>query len=267
MTRIVIHAGFHKTGTSSVQAMLRKNGDRLARHLRVFLKDDFEALTKAARAFSIHRDSARLEKVRARAAEFFAMLDPGDARPVLMSSEDLSGHLPGRHGIGRYDAAPPVMAMLEEVIRTRPGSETELTFVFSTRDPEAWLRSTWWQNLRSTRLTTEFDAYSEEIGTAADMGAVLAEAATALAAAKVVGAPLEHSRDRPEGPLAPLLDLVGLPEGIREKLEILPPVNAEPEIGLSEVFLALNRSGLNDKNLRDAKTLLRKMATKQMTQR
>ena len=47
MTLVVIHAGFHKTGTTSVQTALTENAERLAPHLRVLLKPDFKPLTDA----------------------------------------------------------------------------------------------------------------------------------------------------------------------------------------------------------------------------
>jgi hypothetical protein len=68
MTRIVIHAGFHKTGTTSVQTMLDANRRILGRRLRIYLKSDFGSLTKAARAFSTDQTPAMLAKVATQAS-------------------------------------------------------------------------------------------------------------------------------------------------------------------------------------------------------
>ncbi|MDU8912947.1 hypothetical protein [Aestuariicoccus sp. MJ-SS9] len=264
MTRIVVHAGFHKTGTTSVQSMIRENRSALQAHVRCYLKPDFEDLTGAARAFSIDPDARRLAAVGREAADVFGSFDPDDPRPVLMSSEDLSGHLPGRHGLDRYDAAPLIMAQLADAARARFGDALDLIFFFSTRDRAAWLRSTWWQNLRSTRLTEDLPTYTAKIAAAADLPAILRDVAEAVAPATVAALPLEDSTKDPFGPLTPLLDLVQLPDAARAALTVLPPENQQPDLGLEQVFLALNRSDLRDKHVQEAKRSLRQMANRQL---
>ena len=68
MTLVVIHAGFHKTGTTSVQTALTENAERLAPHLRVLLKPDFKPLTDAARACSVAPGDQSVAAVGRRAA-------------------------------------------------------------------------------------------------------------------------------------------------------------------------------------------------------
>lgn len=264
MTKIVIHAGFHKTGTSSVQAMLDKNRRILSRQLQLFLRPDFEDLAAAAREFSVKPNEERLTEVIRAAAVFFDGLDPEDPRPILMSSEDLSGHMPGRHGLDRYDAASLVMSQLAEAARLRFGESCKVQFYFSTRAREDWLRSSWWQNLRSTRLTLDFDTYCQQIAAAADLDTVLDDIADAVAPDRVANCALEVSTLSEHGPLTPLLDLLDIPEVTRAKLRLLPPENVQPGIGLEDALLALNRSGLNDHNLSEAKRLLRRIANKQV---
>lgn len=262
MTRIVIHAGFHKTGTTSVQTMLDANRRVLGRRLRIYLKSDFESLTKAARAFSTDQTPAMLAKVATQASRFFETLDPADPRPVLMSSEDLCGHMPGRLGLDRYDAAPLLLSQLADTALTRFGPDTELTFYLSTRSQMDWLRSTWWQNLRSTRLTLDFDEYADQTADAADLVQVMRNLAELIGKDRIASCPLETSSPAPFGPLTPLLDLLQVPRVARRKLQLLPPANVQPEAGLDQVFLALNRSGLGDSALHEAKRTLRRIATK-----
>ena len=264
MTRVVIHAGFHKTGTTSVQSTLRANHALLAPHLRVYLKADFEALTDATRAYCAAPDSEEaLNAVGRYAMRFFRRIARDDPRPVLMSCEDLSGHLPGRRRHPGYHAAPQIMSVIAENARHRFGEALDLVFFFSTRDSDTWLRSTWWQNLRSTRLTDDLDRYATRPEVATDLMQTVSAVAEAVAPARVVSEPLDLSRDRPEGPLTPLLDLVALDPEIRAALTMLPPVNAQPVAGLDEVFVALNRSALSEENLREAKKALRRIANEQ----
>ncbi|EPX79553.1 hypothetical protein Salmuc_05493 [Salipiger mucosus DSM 16094] len=259
---MVVHAGFHKTGTSSVQTMLRGNRAALEPHLRILLKEDFEPLTEAARALSHRPSDEALAAVGRYAARLFRRVAKDDPRPLLLSSEDLSGLLPGRRGVTDYGAAPLVMAKLAENARYRFGAALDLAVCFSTRGAPDWLRSSWWQSLRSTRLTEDFDTYARRLAPAADMAAVVAEVQAALPDAQVTSVPLERSREMPQGPLTPLLDLAGLGQAVRDTLEVPGPVNAQPEARLAEVFLALNRSELDDARLSEAKTALRRIATR-----
>ncbi|MFP7569793.1 hypothetical protein [Marivita sp. S2033] len=260
--QIVIHAGFHKTGTTSVQAMLRENADRLSPHLRVLLKDGFSTLTSKARSFSIAPNEKTLAHVAKASTAFFADLDPTDQRPVLMSSEDLSGHMPGRHGLECYDSAGLVMKSIADAAFARFGDGLDLTFYFSTRNRDAWLRSTWWQNLRSTRLDRDFASYTAQFADARSLAEILIEIEQDVAPAKVVSHALEASKTLPLGPLTPLLDLLTLPRLDRSLLTVLPPENVQPDIGIDQVFLALNRSCLPDKDVQSAKRSIRKMAAR-----
>ncbi len=266
MTRIVIHAGFHKTGTTSVQSLIRTNKRLLERQIRCYLKPDFEALTEFARLFSVAPSERSLTDLREAADLFFLSIDPEDPRDILMSSEDLSGHLPGRRGLDRYDAASLIMVQLAEAARARFGAQVDLVFYFSTRGRDAWLRSTYWQNLRVTRLVLDYDSYAAQIAAAADLDEVLVEVAEAVAPHEVSALPLEESTDLPQGPLTPLLDLTDFSEVTRAKLHLLPPENVQPDLGLEPVFLALNRSGLKDRYVSEAKKQLRQFANRQMEQ-
>jgi hypothetical protein len=229
-------------------------------HVRVYLKEDFEHLTTSARNFSVDPKEDTFAQVSEAANEFFATCDPDDPRPILMCSEDLSGHMPGRHGLECYDSAGLVMKTLSDAVAQRFGPTTDLRFYFSTRGRETWLRSTWWQNLRSTRLTQDFPDYASQFHEARDLADILDEVIADVAPAKVTSCPLEASSPMPLGPLTPLLDLLDLPDLDRDALVELPPENVQPDIGIDAVFLALNRSGLSDRDVKDAKRSIRRMA-------
>lgn len=259
-TRIVIHAGFHKTGTTSVQSMLRENAALLEPHVRVYLKDAFEGLTESTRSFSLDPTKKTLAAVARFSTAFFNEIALDDPRPILMSSEDLAGHMPGRHGLECYDSAGLVMKALSDAAFLRFGKETDLTFYFSTRTREPWLRSTWWQNLRSTRLTDDFQTYSNQFDAARSLDQILEEIAVDVAPAHVTSFLLEEATDLPLGPLDPLLTLLDLTDLDRATLTVLPPENVQPDLGVDAVFLALNQSALPEKDVQEAKRIVRKMA-------
>ncbi|MCR9108156.1 MAG: hypothetical protein NXH94_04600 [Rhodobacteraceae bacterium] len=259
-TKIVIHAGFHKTGTTSVQSMLRENAQILDPHVRVYLKDAFEPLTEAARAFSIDPRKRTLAVVARTARAFFDTLSIEDPRPILLSSEDLSGHMPGRHGVECYDSAGLVMKCLADAAFKRFGPDTDLIFYFSTREREAWLRSTWWQNLRSTRLTDDFKSYVSQFDSARSLEDILEEIALDVSPARVTSFALEDASPLPLGPLDPVLTLLDVADLDRAQITVLPPENVQPDLGVDAVFLALNQSALPEKDVQDAKRLVRRMA-------
>ncbi|MDO6586008.1 hypothetical protein Q4543_10790 [Salipiger sp. 1_MG-2023] len=258
MTLVVIHPGFHKTGTSTVQIALSRNRALLEPHLRLYLREDFEPLAHSARSYSVSRSDKHRDAIGRNALRFFRGIGRDDPRPVLISSEDLSGHMPGRNGITRYDAAPTILALIAENAAHWFGPSLDLTFYFSTRAPDPWLRSCWWQNLRSTRLTQDLDQFSQGLPDAADLPAIVG-----AVAARTASCPLEDSTLRPEGPLSPMLDLLSLPDQIRNLLVSPPPMNQQPDLGIAEVLLALNRSGLEDEALSEAKKTMRRLAQKQ----
>lgn len=259
MVRVVIHAGFHKTGTTSVQSTARQNAALLQPHARVFLRADFPGLTEATRSYSVARTPRTLEQVFAEAEAFFGKLDRKDARPVALLSEDLSGHLPGRHDIADYGAAPALMAQLAAAAVAVMGAEIDLRFHFSTRSAEPWFRSAYWQILRSARRTEGPEDFARLFASAADFDAVVAEIANAVDPFQVTPVTLETLRDAPQGPTTPLLDLLNIPPETRAALAPAVPANVRPE-GLDEVFLALNRCSLPDGKVATLKKTALRMA-------
>lgn len=243
--RIVIHAGFHKTGTSSVQAMLSTNKPALGPHLRVLLRKDFEALTNWTRRASASRDPADLRVVRRKAFVVFRDLTPDDARPVLLSAEDLAGVLPGRRGVPGYDVTGAILTAICDGIGQAWGEAAQPLFYFSTRAAEPWLRSVWWQNLRATRLTDDLDTFRRTHAGAADLEKVLRRAAETCPA-PVTSFALEDTAPFRLGPAEPLLELAGIAAEVRAGLDPAERVNSTPDPEIQAEFLKLNRSGLSN---------------------
>lgn len=257
--RLVIHAGFHKTGTTSVQKTLHDNAATLAPHLRVMLREDVQGVIDMARGFSLWRRPRRRQSVYDAAAALFRNLAE-EARPVLISAEDLSGFLPGRRDIQDYGAVPGIMAEIERAALAVFGETLALTFFFSTRQPRVWLESLWWQNLRNTRLDIDLKKYRRQYETAADLDAVAKATAAQMQRATVEAVSLDITRTLPEGPMTPLLELLDLPDAVRSALTYGPPANRRPEARLERVFLELNRSGLSDDLVSRTKAMLQREA-------
>ncbi|MTJ05446.1 MAG: hypothetical protein FH759_12235 [Sediminimonas qiaohouensis] len=254
--RLIVHAGFHKTGTSSVQKMLRRNGNRFAREFRVFTHRDLPGLCGAARALSASRDPLDDGLFAMELAEFLTALDTDDPRPVVISSENLAGHMPGRYGLRHYSAAPAIMARFAE-FAAECLAAPRITFYFSTRAPEAWLRSCHWQHLCATRMTDDFATYRAAYLPHADLAGDVAAIARAVPAPHdVVSAALDDASGGPLGPLDPLLDVMSPSDALRAALTALPPANTAQPAHVADELLRLNRSDMDADTVHAAKTAL-----------
>lgn len=253
--RVILYGGFHKTGTTTVQKTLRRNRQLLKPHLRLTLRPGMAALCEAARAWSSSRDPVDLALLRYEAATLAEGWDAGDRRPILLASEDLSGHMPGRRGLSRYDATPALMRCIAESVEAvQP--DARITFYFSTRAARPWLASCHAQHLRATRMTLDRESYARDYRASADLEAVVDAVADAVAPRPVQRAALEELADAPQGPLTPLLNLAGIPDATRRSLSPLPPQNQSPGAARRAALLALNRSAMDDAALAAAKRAL-----------
>lgn len=253
--RVILHAGFHKTGTSSVQATLRANRRRLKPHLRVILRPAMVAACDSARAYSISGDPLDLALFQYELAQLAEGWDVRDTRPVLISAEDLCGHMPGRHGLAGYDAAPQLMLTAAQTLaEIRP--EARVEFIFTTRAAEPWLASCHAQHLRAMRMRLDRAEFARAWRGAADLPALVATIAQVLAPRAVHQAALEDCAHRRLGPLDPILDILALPDRLRAALVPQPPANRAPSPARQAELLRLNRSDLSDGELKRAKAAL-----------
>ncbi len=250
--RLIVHAGFHKTGTTSVQKMLRKNKRKLSHDLRLFTRPQMIPVCEAARAYSIQRSPMDLALLAYEWAQFLQSLPPDDPRPVLVSSEDLSGHMPGRHGLTGYDAAPALMKCLVDTAK-ECFQAPDITLFFSTRAPVAWVRSCYAHHLRSTRITESRTEYEQHALPRGDLIHYVRAVRAAVPGIAVHHAALEATTKRRLGPLSPLLDLADVPSERRRKLIVVPPANVARKEGILQKLLHLNQSDLTDDALSTAK--------------
>jgi hypothetical protein len=102
--RVIIHAGFHKTGTSTIQATLRENRVAMKRHVALRMRWHMKDLVAATRGYSTWRDPLTMIKVQHRFGLMLNELPVMPRRTLIISSEELAGHLPGRDDITDYCA-------------------------------------------------------------------------------------------------------------------------------------------------------------------
>lgn len=260
--RLLIHAGFHKTGTKTLQASLRANSTVLgALGWRVETLPDnpaMRAVTEAARAFSVSGSGEDLALLRAGAVIWLAELDLRPGEGVMISSEDLSGHMPGMHGLSAYRAPGPVLAALVATAREVMG-EVDCAVLFTTRAPDSWMRSLYWQQAKHPHLTDDFAAFAARLPRAADLSAPIRRARRHLGPeVPVHEVALEKIAVRPLGPVEALFDLAGIGQDDRSLFAEVGQRNSAPAPDLAEAFVALNRLGLPPAELRNRKEALLK---------
>jgi len=250
--RIVIHAGFHKTGTTTVQRMLHANGEVLWPVTALALRWRLKPVLAAALAYSDWRDSDSLDLFAARFDEFLTDLNLGAKRMLCLSSEELAGHMPGREGVEDYSATPALMATLLEGLRRRI-PEADPVFYFSTRAPDSWLESAWAEHVKSSRMTLERDVFSDRYASAAEFGPIVEAVAEAVAPCPVVHRDLAQVTTLPLGPAEPLIDLLNLSPSRRIALTPQPRENAALPAEALAACLAINQSRRSYDEVRAAK--------------
>ena len=258
--KIILHAGFHKTGTASLQQTLRANRAALRPEIRLVLRPGMTALCECCRAYSRSREDYDLGLVKYEAAMLVERLEEEDATTIVISSEDLSGHMPGRHGLHGYGAAPHLIRALSVAFKAA-APDDEIVFFFSTRSAEPWLRSCYAQHLRTARMVWDEADYVKRLKTSAEHDKILGLVGREVSRHTVLQAALEDHEARPLGMADALLDHVDLSVDRRANLGLAAPRNATLPADILTELLALNRSDLDNAALRNAKRTLIEGAT------
>ena len=245
--RIVLHAGFHKTGTSSLQAALAAHRGALAPRYAVQTAALSRPLARVARqALAASVTAEALPGLRAALALWVAGLRRGPG--LLISCEDLVGHMPGRHGLRDYSAACRLVPEVVQALTTRfPGAAVEV--LLTTRAAPDWLRSLHWQLSKHPGMRLTSRGYARRFADAADPAPILRALAPLLAPARLHAVPVEALAQRRLGPVEALYDLAELPEALRDSLPPVPRVDRSTPLDLADAFVRLNRAGLEPAEL------------------
>ncbi len=256
--RIILHAGFHKTGTTSLQDSLRVNAARLAPLWRVNTRADDHALCAvldSARDYSVSGDDEDLAMVSAGTVLWLSHLDLKPGEGLLASSEDFAGHMPGKMGVKHYGAAAKVLRHVVETMRLFYQGRVQVDVVFTTRAPDPWLRSLYFQQAKHLDMKLDFADFCRAIPKAADHEAAVLKVGRKLGRTPVHLFALEDYADRKLGPAEAMFALARLPSDLLASLVPISPRNSNPSggIALAEALARLNRQGLPSHVLRRAK--------------
>lgn len=223
--RVIVHAGFHKTGTTSVQRCLQVNRAALAPHLQVLLRPDLTRTSTAAGLYARWRLPPFRLWLRHRLRRALRHQTPGPGRAVVISCERLSGMMPGRRGRWRYDLAPDLAAETVDALRAVWGPEVEIGFVYTTRAPDAWAQSVWRDLVRNDGMTLPFEQFCDRLHGPADLDDLADDVRARVSPVPVETVALENWEDAPLGPVEPILRLAGLSDEVLDELTPVPPAN------------------------------------------
>lgn len=250
VTRVIIHAGFHKTGTTTAQQFLMQNGKHIWPHHAIAIQHRIQVPLHYALTYSTGAGVSALEGFRKSFSDFLKTLGLGGRRGLIISAENLAGMMPGKNPlVDGYSSCPTLMKTVAECIEDIIDPNPDMSFHFSTRGRDDWLRSLWWHNLSKTRLTQDLSSFSTNLGASCDLEETVAQVQKSVAPYAVTSMALEHTANQRFGPATPLIDLLELPKAAQDKLETLPAQNVMPPRDLVQQFLALNRSNLSTDNL------------------
>lgn len=242
--RVILHPGFHKTGTTTVQRQLATAREGWRGRWVVGLRDDMPGVSHNARLFSQSRRGLDLGLMQNALADWFEAQDWLGVTGAVVSCEDLAGFMPGRGGAIDYSAAPQLMLAFAEVVTAVVGETADLRIFFSTREMAAWLPSVHWQNVRTGSLPEDWAQFRERVAGGADLDTIVARVTATLAPWPVSAMRLEESQGLAQGPITPLLDLMDLPAAERAAFVPEERRNARPEHhnirGLADRFAQIN---------------------------
>ncbi len=247
--KVLIHQGFHKTGTTTLQRTLVKNRARLRGRVNMLLPRDLQQAGFLAKRQAIAPKAQTLQRFDETVLAALQSVPELTDRPLLISQEELAGVIPGRKGVWSYGQTPVLARHLVQAVMRLVGTQADITLFYTTRAPADWIRSTYWQNLRSQRVREDLQDYGAALQAGADLEAVVARVRAQVGGqADVVSLNVSDCADR-LAPLTRALSCLGL------RCDDLEPVrdqNIQPP-GSAAQLLALNRSDLTDAQVTAAK--------------
>ncbi len=243
--RILVHAGFHKTGTSTIQGFLRSNRRALRPWFIPFAKEAFPEVGKLTRIFGQRPFPWRKRAIRRGLRDFLASVP--DGHNIVLSREALLGAMPGYEDwrgrrLAGYPAAPALTKILRaELVRRFP--DAEISWLFTTRDHDAWVRSIWGHHVRTTDITESAESFAASVIALPSTVEIAAALAKHLAPQRVITAPLEEISRHPCGPAGAVLDAMSVPVSAYAKFNMVPAANVGPDPQQAEHMLSLNALG------------------------
>jgi hypothetical protein len=246
---VIIHAGFHKTGTTSVQAMIERERERLNVFAQFYVKSEIGPASKISRRYSWFPNRFTLAKFEVSFTRFLKTCQKG--KPIVISRESLcgtmltgSGRWPFRRDSYRRVPLNLAKAMVKSV-RDVFGENARVTLLYTTRGDNEYIRSVYGHLLRDHDLCEDFDTFRRRFRRSINLQGTADKIAKALPNVCVKEAMLADISQSVRGPGQVILDLLGVPKDIQDHIG---PPNKRNNPGISDELadqlLMLNRADI-----------------------
>ena len=246
MTRGIIHPGFHKTGTTSLQQFLEINAAALAPYVRIIMKPQMEDVASCARDCSnaslLGSKAFRRAAFRRQFTDLLQRTSLENGQTLLISCEALVGRMPGRENVVAFDAAAGLAKDMVKVTENH-FDDLDLTFLYTTRAPDSWMRSAYSHLLHQSKFTMSEVEFAKKFHRAGDLDAIVGRIAEAIAPRMPITSQLEATAPEAFGPASALLQLLDLPAEVIAALE--------PAKHLNQQLDGFEKSKLQDYNAQD----------------
>ncbi len=239
--RFILHAGFHKTATTTLQHFLKENGEILSAQYSLWVSEFIKPISNKASKFSMQRDYEILTEMTERLSVYLEEEAKLHDLDVICSHEDFSGQLPGRSkSNNNYDAIFETLPALCETIK-KSGLFTEIIVYFSTRDYTKWIESLYWHLIQSTNLRLELKTFKKQHRSFPDLEDIVTNIRKIMPELTIISANIDDYSTAEFGATTPFIDLIDPPMKIRENLQNIPRRRVRLPLEASLKLLKLNQ--------------------------
>ncbi len=217
-----MHAGFHKTGTSSLQDYFDKNRKALKPYADIYLKKDFLKTGNLGRRYGLQPYLRRRMQFRFALRSFLNGIPATEV--IILSWEGFSGVMPGHRRFGirtiqNYSrSAIPLAKEIIRELQRRFGKDVQVEFLYTTRETKSWIKSVYGHLSRSIRIREDLEGFCSLFVKLPNLDLEAAKISEAIAPVPVHTAKLEQYGPMRLGMAQALFDLIDIPEQILENL-------------------------------------------------
>ena len=250
---VTIHVGFHKTGTTYIQGLLQRNSAKLADFYIVNQRSDNSKRLRAACQKVLAAPSptpeALHDEIKAALAE---IASEAGGKKIIITDEEMFGFIPGRHGYWKlYDKAAEIMRLMQSFFFGK-----DVKFFAYTRPRMKWLLSVYREAVKNHHLDLDFEQFIVKL----DFDENLKDLCEAISHGQFLDhfeySPMEADFDTTFGLGHSFLKFCGIDDELMQSLEKPNRANESVSSSVSDIFLALNRTGIPGAQLMAAKNMI-----------
>lgn len=227
--KIILHFGFHKTGTTSLQQFLMKNRNVLTSYATCYFEEDLPQVAALARKYGKIPFFWNRRKYRKELRKFLLGIE--DSQTIVVSCEALGGIMPGyntfplKRVVSYIPIARKLMEDFYEALQKKFGDTADVYCLFTTRSSDTWVKSVYEHICRSKNLNEKFTDFINSFPQLPNLEHDAELIASGIPNVTVMVAPLEIYSKKAFGPATAVLELLNIPESTYKKLKNTEPQN------------------------------------------